>query len=194
VFKVKKFLVVAAIILAVLFVVDKTVLQDKGIVNQVGLTGKYKKIVDADKLPVGLEEGNLAPEFSLFDLAGNEVRLSDYRGKKVLLNFWATWCPPCKAEMPYMQEYYEEYQKDGFEILAVNATVTENSTEDVVKFVEENGLTFPIPMDEKNQVSSGYEIMAYPTSFFIDSDGVIRSKIIGGMTKEYLEDEIKKLP
>ncbi|MBM4761989.1 redoxin domain-containing protein [Bacillus sp. B15-48] len=190
----KKFLIIAAIILAVLFVIDKTVLKNQGVVNQLTLTGKYKQINNPDQLPVGLDEGNLAPEFSLMDLNGNEVNLSDYRGKKILLNFWATWCPPCKAEMPYMQEYFEKYQSDGFEILAVNATVTEKSKEDVFRFIDDYDLTFTIPMDERNQVSSGYEILAFPTSFFIDSDGVIRSKVIGGLTKEYLHDEIKKLP
>lgn len=190
----KKFLIVIGMILAVLFVVDKTVLQDEGIINKVGLTGKYKKLDNLDDLPVGLAEGNLAPDFSLVDLNGNPIELSDYRGEKVLLNFWATWCPPCKAEMPYMQEMYEKYREDGFEILAVNSTVTEKSRDNVVDFVAEYGLSFPIPMDEKNRVSSDYEIMAFPTSFFIDSDGVIRSITVGGMTKEHLEGEIKKLP
>lgn len=190
----KKFLIITAVILAVLFIVDKTVLQNEGIVNRVGLTGKYKKLDNVADLPVGLAEGNLAPDFSLLDLNGNPVQLSDYRGKKVLVNFWATWCPPCKTEMPYMQEMYEKYREDGFEILAVNSTVTEKSREDVVDFVAEYELTFPIPMDEKNRVSSDYEIMAFPTSFFIDSDGVIRSVTVGGMTKEHLEGEIKKLP
>ncbi len=190
----KKFLIVVGVILAVLFVVDRTVLQDEGIINKVGLTGKYKKIYNASELPVGLAEGNMAPDFSLVDLNGNALKLSDFRGKRVLVNFWATWCPPCKAEMPYMQEMYEKYQEEGFEVLAVNSTVTEKSRDNVVDFVSEYGLTFPIPMDEKNRVSSDYEILSFPTSFFIDSDGVIRSITVGGMTKEYLEGEIKKLP
>ncbi len=190
----KRFLIVVGVILAVLFVIDRTVLQDEGIMNKVGLTGKYKKIANPSELPVGLAEGHLAPDFSLFDLDGNSLKLSDYRGKKVLVNFWATWCPPCKAEMPYMQEMYEKYHAEGFEILAVNSTVTEKSRDNVVDFVAEYGLTFPIPMDEKNRVSSDYEILSFPTSFFIDSDGVIRSLTVGGMSKEYLEGEIKKLP
>jgi len=190
----KKFLIVVGVILAVLFVVDRTVLQDEGIINKVGLTGKYKKINNASELPVGLAEGNMAPDFSLVDLNGNALKLSDFRGKRVLVNFWATWCPPCKAEMPYMQEMYEKYHEEGFEVLAVNSTVTEKSRDNVVDFVSEYGLTFPIPMDEKNRVSSDYEILSFPTSFFIDSDGVIRSITVGGMTKEYLEGEIKKLP
>jgi peroxiredoxin len=190
----KKFLMVAASILAVLLVVDMTVLKDQGMLSQAGLTGQYSKIDNPKDLPAGLEVENRAPDFTLQTLKGDEVKLSDYRGKKVLLNFWATWCPPCKAEMPYMQEMYEKYKKEGFEILAVNSTVTEKSKQDVTEFVEKYGLSFSIPMDEKNRVSSDYEIMAYPTSFFIDTNGVIRSKSVGGMTKEFLEKEIKKLP
>jgi peroxiredoxin len=191
---VKKFLVLAAVVLAVLLIIDQTVLKEKGILNQAALGGKYQKIEEPDKLPTGIKQGSLASDFSLTDLNGETVKLSDYRGKKVLLNFWATWCPPCKAEMPYMQKFYEQYKSEGFEVLAVNSTVTEKSRDDVGRFVEEYGLTFSIPMDEKNQVSSNYEILAYPTSFFIDSDGVIRSVAIGGMTEEFLEKELKKLP
>ncbi|MCM3588048.1 redoxin domain-containing protein [Mesobacillus maritimus] len=190
----KKFLSVIGILLVVLVAIDMIVFKEDGMFNQLGLTGKYKKIENANELPIALEVDSLAPNFSLVDLEGNEVQLSDYRGKKLLVNFWATWCPPCKDEMPYMQEMYEKYQDDGFEILAVNSTITEKSKEDVAKFISDYELTFTIPMDEKNRVSSDYEIMAYPTSYFIDSDGVIRSITVGGMTKEHLEGEIKKLP
>lgn len=190
----KKFLMVAASILAVLLIVDLTTLKDQGMLSQAGLSGQYSKIANPEDLPEGLEVKNRAPDFTLQTLNGDEVKLSDYRGKKVLLNFWATWCPPCKAEMPYMQEMYDKYKKEGFEILAVNSTVTEKSEKDVSEFVKKYELSFLIPMDEKNRVSSDYEILAYPTSFFIDANGVIRSKSVGGMTKEFLEKEIKKLP
>ncbi|WP_174733035.1 TlpA disulfide reductase family protein [Mesobacillus harenae] len=190
----KKFLVIAAFILAALFIVDTFVLKQKGLINQIEQADKYEKLENPDQLPYGIEAENLAPEFTLTDLNGNTVSLQDYQGKKVLLNFWASWCPPCKAEMPYMQKLYEQYQDDGFEILAVNITTTEKKPGDASEFVEANQLTFPIPMDEKGTVSAEYEIMAYPTSFFIDSDGVIRSKVIGGMTEEYIEKEIAKLP
>ncbi|WP_121612165.1 peroxiredoxin family protein [Mesobacillus foraminis] len=190
----KKFLMVAASILAVLLIVDMTILKDQGMLSQAGLSGQYSKIDNPEDLPEGLEVKNRAPDFTLQTLNGDEVKLSDYRGKKVLLNFWATWCPPCKAEMPYMQEMYDKYKKEGFEILAVNSTVTEKSEKDVSEFVKKYELSFLIPMDEKNRVSSDYEILAYPTSFFIDANGVIRSKSVGGMTKEFLEKEIKKLP
>ncbi|MFS0637554.1 redoxin domain-containing protein [Mesobacillus foraminis] len=190
----KKFLMVAASILAVLLIVDLTILKDQGMLSQAGLSGQYSKIANPEDLSEGLEVKNRAPDFTLQTLNGDEVKLSEYRGKKVLLNFWATWCPPCKAEMPYMQEMYDKYKKEGFEILAVNSTVTEKSEKDVSEFVKKYELSFLIPMDEKNRVSSDYEILAYPTSFFIDANGVIRSKSVGGMTKEFLEKEIKKLP
>lgn len=190
----KKFLLGALAILVILFLVDTFVLKDEGVVNKVMLDGKYKKHENAQDLPIGLEKEHRAPDFSLTDLAGNQVKLSDYKGKKVLVNFWATWCPPCKAEMPYMQTLYEKYKGEGFEILAVNATTSEVKRENVQKFIDEYKLTFTIPMDEKGEVASQYEIMAYPTSFFIDTDGVIRSKMVGAMSEEFIETEIKKLP
>ena len=180
-----------AAILTSLFLIDTFILKDQGIFGGVG---GYEKISDPESLPVGLDAGNRAPDFTLTDINGETVKLSDYRGKKVLLNFWGTWCPPCKAEMPHMQKYYEKFKDEGIEILAVNATVTESSPDNVAKFVEDYGLTFTIPLDEKNQVSSLYEILSFPTSFFIDSDGVIRSGAIGGMTEEFIGNELRKLP
>lgn len=190
----KKFLLVAAVIVLLLFIVDKTILKDKGVVKQAAQMQKYEKIENAEQLPVGLENGNLAPDFELKDLEGNTVKLSDYRGKTVLLNFWASWCPPCRAEMPYMEKLYKKYKKDNFEVVAVNMTNTEKSREDAEKFVEELGLTFTIPLDEQGVVGADYEVLAYPTSYFIDSDGVIRYKVLGALSEESMEKEIRKLP
>ncbi|MBN8200085.1 MULTISPECIES: TlpA disulfide reductase family protein [Bacillaceae] len=190
----KKFLLAAAVIVLLLFIVDKTILKDKGVVEQAGQMQKYDKMEDPEELPVGLEKGNLAPEFELTDMEGNPVKLSDYRGKAVLLNFWASWCPPCRAEMPHMEKLYNKYKDENFTILAVNLTNTEKNSGDADKFVKELGLTFTIPMDVKGEAGSDYNIMAYPTSYFIDSDGVIREKVLGALNEEYMEKEIKKLP
>ncbi|MBG9445224.1 MULTISPECIES: TlpA disulfide reductase family protein [Bacillaceae] len=190
----KKFLLAAAVIVLLLFIVDKTILKEKGVVEQAGQMQKYDKIEDPEDLPIGLEKGSLAPDFELTDMEGNPVKLSDYRGKAVLLNFWASWCPPCRAEMPHMEKLYKKYKDKKFDILAVNLTNTEKNNGDAEKFVKELGLTFKIPMDVKGTVGADYNIMAYPTSYFIDSDGVIREKVLGALNEEYMEKEIKKLP
>lgn len=121
----KKFLLAAAVIVLLLFIVDKTILKEKGVVEQAGQMQKYDKMDDPEDLPVGLEKGNLAPDFELTDMEGSPVKLSDYRGKAVLLNFWASWCPPCRAEMPHMEKLYNKYKDENFDILAVNLTNTE---------------------------------------------------------------------
>lgn len=190
----KKFLFAAAVIVLLLFIVDKTILKEKGVVEQAGQMQKYDKMEGPEDLPVGLEKGNLAPDFELTDMEGNPVKLSDFRGKAVLLNFWASWCPPCRAEMPHMEKLYNKYKDENFDILAVNLTNTEKNSGDAEKFVKELGLTFTIPMDVKGEAGSDYNIMAYPTSYFIDSDGVIREKVLGALNEEYMEKEIKKLP
>ncbi|RBP87036.1 DsbE subfamily thiol:disulfide oxidoreductase [Cytobacillus firmus] len=190
----KKFLFAAAVIVLLLFIVDKTILKEKGVVEQAGQMQKYDKMENPEDLPVGLEKGNLAPDFELTDMEGNPVKLSDFRGKAVLLNFWASWCPPCRAEMPHMEKLYNKYKDKNFDILAVNLTNTEKNSGDAEKFVKELGLTFTIPMDVKGEAGSDYNIMAYPTSYFIDSDGVIREKVLGALNEEYMEQEIKKLP
>ncbi|MGM0776508.1 TlpA disulfide reductase family protein [Cytobacillus firmus] len=190
----KKFLLAAAVIVLLLFIVDKTILKEKGVVEQAGQMQKYDKIEDPEDLPIGLEKGSLAPDFELTDMEGNPVKLSDFRGKAVLLNFWASWCPPCRAEMPHMEKLYKKYKDKKFDILAVNLTNTEKNNGDAEKFVKELGLTFKIPMDVKGTVGADYNIMAYPTSYFIDSDGVIREKVLGALNEEYMEKEIKKLP
>ncbi|MGP7815891.1 peroxiredoxin family protein [Niallia sp. 01092] len=123
-----------------------------------------------------LEIGAKAPDFSLKNLAGDTVKLSDYRGKKVMLNFWATWCPPCKQEMPTIQQFFKE-SGNKVVILAVNI----DGTEDVVDFVNNRHLTFPILLDEKDKVNELYKIITIPTTFFIDENGVIKQKYYSAM-------------
>lgn len=139
---------------------------------------------------VGTSVGDMAPEIELTTLDGEAVKLSDYRGSKVFVNFWATWCPPCRAEMPDMQEFYDA---EDVQILAVNLTSTEKSADDVQKFVDELGVTFPILMDEEGEVEQMYAVNAYPTSYLIDSDGVIRKVALGAMNYETMVQEFKKI-
>ena len=140
----------------------------------------------------GLAVGDLAPDFELVTMDGETVRLSDYRGQRIFVNFWATWCPPCRAEMPDMQKLYEE-QDVPVEILAVNLTATERSEEDIESFVQDFGLTFPILMDINSEVTEKYKVQAYPTSYMIDSEGRIAFVAPGAMNKELMAQEVKKM-
>ncbi|WP_456273290.1 redoxin domain-containing protein [Bacillus sp. AK031] len=142
----------------------------------------------------GLDKGDTAPDFTLTTLEGEEVALSDYRGQKVILNFWATWCPPCKAEMPHMQEYYEQYhERENVEMLAVNLSTIDNGKEAVQEFVEEYGLTFPIPLDEEGEQGTAYQAQTIPTSYMIDTNGVIQHKILGPMNKEMMIQMVRSM-
>ncbi|ALX49020.1 redoxin domain-containing protein [Lentibacillus amyloliquefaciens] len=145
---------------------------------------------NADSDTVGLEVGNIAPDFQLETLDGEQVALSDYRGRRVMVNFWATWCPPCRAEMPDMQSFYED--KD-VEILAINLTGTESSREGVTDFTNEFGLTFPILMDEDTQVANEYQIQPIPSSFMIDSNGRIQYKALGAMNYEMMVQQFEMM-
>ena len=137
----------------------------------------------------GLAIGNIAPDFELTTLEGETTRLSDYRGQRVFINFWATWCPPCRAEMPDMQKLYEQTDVD-VEILAVNL---QESEEVVSEFVKEFGLTFPILMDVNSDVADTYQVRAYPTSYMIDSSGRIQFIAIGAMNHDLMVQEIEKM-
>lgn len=139
------------------------------------------------------QPGFLAPDLSLATLDGGSMRLSDLRGKPVLLNFWASWCAPCKAEMPAMQRVFTEYQDAGLTILAVNAT-HQDTLAAASAFVAERGLTFPILTDVDGSTGALYQVRALPTTFFIDADGNIVDMIIGGpMSEALLRAEIQDL-
>ncbi len=138
-------------------------------------------------------EGETAPDFELTSLDGQPVRLSDYRGKKVILNFWATWCPPCKAEMPHMQKFYEDNKDNGIEVLAVNLTSIDKGEKSVASFIEEYELTFPIPMDRDGKIGSQYRAVTIPTSYIIDTEGIIRKKVVGPMDEAMMEKLISAI-
>jgi peroxiredoxin len=146
-----------------------------------------------DEVITGLQEGNKAPDFETQTLDGKVIKLSDLEGKKVILNLWATWCPPCKAEMPHMQDFYSEQQENEVEILAINLTNAEKSTDGIEEFVVNYGLTFPIGLDPKGQIGKMYQAITIPTSYIIDSKGIIRQKIIGPMNKEMMTELVESV-
>ncbi len=134
--------------------------------------------------------GSPAPEIVLQDLQGREVKLSDLRGKIVLLNFWATWCKPCKEEMPAMQTSYEKLRDQGFVVLAVNEL---EDAEKVAEHIRTHGHTFPVVMDHDNRVANRYGVVGLPASFLIDQQGIVREHIFGNLlTEERIADMVRR--
>ena len=125
------------------------------------------------------QESFLAPGLNLITLSGEKFSLAEFRGSPVIINFWASWCPPCRAEMPAFQQVFDEYEDLGLIIAAVNAT-NQDSVSEAAAFVSENNLIFPIPLDKTGSVSRSYNLYSLPTTVFIDSQGIIRKIIIGG--------------
>jgi peroxiredoxin len=121
--------------------------------------------------------GGAAPEFSLSDLSGNAVRLANLRGRVVFLNIWATWCEPCREELPSMQSLYERLHGPDFEMLAVNADQGDRSVVD--RFVREHGLTLPVLLDPELSVADLYRVTGYPETFIIDRNGRIVAHDLG---------------
>ena len=132
-------------------------------------------------IPEGIKIGNRAPNFTLQTADGESVKLSDYRGKTVMLNFWASWCPPCKIEMPYMQDFYEDYKDKDTIVLAVNMSHLEKNPDDAISFLDEVGVTFKAVYDQKGQVTDRYQIVAYPTTYVLNSKGVITDRFQGAI-------------
>lgn len=140
---------------------------------------------------VGLGKGEKAPDFELKTLDGEKAKLSDYEGEKVIVNFWATWCPPCREEIPDLQKLYDNYD---VEILAIDLTETESSMDAVEDFVyDEFEMTFPVLLDETSEVADTYQVMAYPTSYMVDTEGYIQFLAMGAMQYEQMEEELEKL-
>lgn len=142
-------------------------------------------IFSKDKVKV-LEVGDKAPDFELVDTEGNVHRLSDFKGQGVFLNFWGTWCPPCKKEMPYIEDQYKEFSKKGVHVMSVN--IAESKLK-VDSFREQYGLTFPVVIDKTRDVRDLYNVVPLPTTFLIDKDG----KIVKIIKQEMSEEEIISL-
>ncbi|BCA55911.1 Thiol-disulfide oxidoreductase ResA [Nitrospira sp. KM1] len=122
--------------------------------------------------------GKMAPDFALSDLSDKPYRLSDFRGKVVFLNFWATWCKPCREEMPSMEVLNKNFEKDGLVILAVSIDRV-TTTKDIPPFVKGMNLTFPVLIDSWGKTDKPYKRMGVPETFIIDQEGIIREIVIG---------------
>ena len=131
-----------------------------------------------------------APELTLTDLDGNSVSLEDYRGQVVLVNLWATWCPPCREEMPTLVSFYERYKSQGFVLIAIDQGET---LEDVLPFVADFGLTFPVWMDESSLAGRRFNTISLPSSYVIDRDGRVKLMWLGGISEKNLESYVPDL-
>ena len=133
-------------------------------------------VIGLQYLQHGARSGYAALDFTLPDLSGNPVKLSDLRGKIVFLNLWATWCPPCRAEMPSMQTLYERLRGPDFVMLAV---AEDTNADDVAAFVKELGLTFPVLLDTDNKLPARFGVTGFPETFVIDREGNVIKHVIG---------------
>ena len=134
---------------------------------------------------------NKAVDFTLYDQYGVEHKLSDYKGKTVFLNIWATWCPPCREEMPYIEEIYNEYNKNNEEVVILGVATPniggEGNKDYITNFLNENKYTFPVVFDNNMELINAYGVQAFPSTFIIDKEGYIREYVPGGMNKETMK-------
>ncbi|MCI0555024.1 MAG: TlpA family protein disulfide reductase, partial [Anaerolineae bacterium] len=133
--------------------------------------------------PPNPQEGFAAPDFMLDTLDGGQLTLSELRGHPVVLNLWASWCLPCRSEMPSIEKAYQHYKDSGLIVIGLNMT-SQDSELDVRAFVQEFGLTFPIVLDRDGSVRDRYQLLGLPSTYFIDPQGIIRSVVVGGPMSE----------
>ncbi len=136
-------------------------------------------------------KGKAAPAFTLVDLAGKKVSLSDYKGRPVVVNFWATWCAPCKLEMPWFEEFRQKYQAQGFEILGI--AEDDAGKDEIAKTAKKVAVTYPILLTDGKVAPAYGGVDMLPTSFYIDRKGVVTTETIGLASKDEVEANIKKL-
>ena len=136
----------------------------------------------------GIVAGELAPDFTLTNMKGEEVKLSDYRGKLVYLNFWATWCGYCDEEMPDLQALNEENE----DLIVVAVNVREGKDQ-VASYLEKGGYDFPVLLDEEGDIAAQYLVSGMPTTYFINSEGILLDRIPGMMEKDQMEEILGKM-
>ncbi len=139
----------------------------------------------AESVEVGTNIGNFAPNFETVSDSGEYISLADLRGQVVLLNFWATWCGPCRLEMPEFQAAYESHSDEGFTIVAVN---NREGVEDAVGFREEYNLTFPLAMDEQGNIQNLYGVLMYPSTYIISREGIVDARHFGPLTASQIQE------
>lgn len=157
------------------------------------LASRVANPIAGSSAPPNPQVGFTAPSFTLDALSGDPTTLTDLRGKVVVLNFWASWCPPCRAEMPALNAVYEKFRDQGLAVLGVNTTYQDDEA-GARSAIRDWGLTFPIVFDRDGATSRAYRVQAMPTTFFIGRDGVIRDIVFGGpMSEALIASKIEKL-
>ncbi|GKU77521.1 TlpA disulfide reductase family protein [Paenibacillus sp. L3-i20] len=144
---------------------------------------------------VGAREGMTAPSFELVDWEGEKVSLDDYRGQTVMINFWTTWCKVCKTEMPHVEKLFAHYESAGGDvaIVTVNVTSQEQSAKHVRQYVEGKKFKFPVLLDERGDTASQYVVNAYPTTFILDGNGIIRERFLGAISYHDMKKRIDRV-
>ena len=168
--------------------VSGTTAQEEPAAEQEDTTGAQEESGEIPVVP--------APDFTLTDQYGETHTLSDYQGQTVFLNFWATWCGPCKMEMPDIQALYEAWDENAGDLVVLGVAGPnigqEGSAEDIAAFLEENGYTYPVVMDDTGALFYQYGISAYPTTFMIDTEGNVFGYVQGALTREVMDDIIQQ--
>lgn len=162
--------------------------------NEIKMAKPSLASMEKDIAKRGIQAGSPAPDFQLENMSGKMVKLSDYKGKTVILNFWATWCPPCKTEMPYIEDFYIKNKDKNVIVLAINLTNLEKNKNDIQQFINDHHLTFPVLLDGKGKVAKVYQNLTIPTTFIIDKTGRIVQKIVGPTNRGTLESLVRKNP
>ena len=189
--KMKSYMGTIKKICGVILIISGLVMVFNGATN-INKINEYNNI-EKDEIINNEDNSNkeIAIDFTLKDQYGNEHTLSGYRGKTIFLNFWGTWCPPCRGEMPYIQEIYNEYGENSNNIIILGVAAPnlgrEGSEEEIVSFLEENNYTFPVIMDFGGELVYKYGIGGFPTTFIINEDGEVVNKIVGAMDKENMK-------
>ena len=190
--KMKSYMGTIKKICGVILIISGLVMVFNGVTN-INKSKQYNNIEKDEIINDEKDNGNkeMAIDFTLKDQYGNEHTLSKYRGKTIFLNFWGTWCPPCRGEMPYIEEIYNEYGENSNNIIILGVAAPnlgrEGSEEEIVSFLEENNYTFPVVMDFGGELVYKYGIGGFPTTFIINEDGEVVNKIVGAMDKENMK-------
>lgn len=195
-FVLKKLILLSIAVFVVAWVVGTNFFDSEKTVYKVVPNSMKAKVSEPEVVEYNLEkeEKIKAPEFKVSTLDGEVMKLSEYEGQRVILNFWTTWCPPCKEEMPQLQKYFEEAaEKQNTVVLAMNMTDQEEGIAEVQQFVDKNELSFPILLDETDDVSINYGILTIPTTFILDEDGFVEEQILGPITEEMLIEKLGKV-